>query len=53
MADRLCPTPSQWGRPRNPNNLAFTAAPYLIKPTGQDQTVTVQLQVKDGADWKP
>lgn len=38
--------------PRNPNNLAFTAAPYLIKPTDQDQTVTVQLQVKDGADWK-
>lgn len=38
--------------PRNPNNLAFTAAPYLIKPTDQDQTVTVQLQVKDGEDWK-
>lgn len=38
--------------PRNPNNLAFTAEPYSIAPTTEDQTVTVQLQVKDGEDWK-
>lgn len=38
--------------PRNPKNLAFTAEPYSIAPTTEDQTVTVQLQVKDGEDWK-
>lgn len=31
---------------------AFTAEPYSIAPTTEDQTVTVQLQVKDGEDWK-
>lgn len=38
--------------PGNPNNIIFTAAPYSIAPTDRDQTVTVQLQVKDGAGWK-
>lgn len=38
--------------PRNPKNLAFTAEPYSIAPTTEDQTVTVQLQVKDGEDWE-
>lgn len=34
------------------NSYAFTAAPYPIAPTTEDQTVTVQLQVKDGEGWK-
>ena len=34
------------------DSYTFTAEPYPIAPTTEDQTVTVQLQVKDGADWK-
>lgn len=38
--------------PSNRENIIFTAEPYSIAPTDQDQTVTVQLQVKDGEDWE-
>ena len=33
------------------DSYAFTAAPYSIAPTTENQTVTVQLQVKDGENW--
>lgn len=33
------------------NSYAFTAAPYSIAPTTENQNVTVQLQVKDGENW--
>lgn len=34
------------------DSYTFTAQPYSIAPTTEDQTVTVQLQVKDGDSWK-
>lgn len=34
------------------DSYTFTAEPYSIAPTTEDQTVTVQLQVKDGDSWK-
>ena len=34
------------------DSYTFTAQPYSIAPATEDQTVTVQLQVKDGEDWE-
>ena len=33
------------------DSYAFTADPYSIAPSAEEQTVTIQLQVKDGEDW--
>ena len=35
------------------NGFTFTAAPYAIAPTAQEQTVTVQLQVNAGTADTP